>query len=85
PRPHAAEHNEFYRRQIPGYMLRHTIQPGITGWAQVHGLRGETETLEKMARRVQYDLEYIQQWTPWLDIKILFMTAWTLVRNRNVY
>ncbi|MCK9509633.1 MAG: undecaprenyl-phosphate glucose phosphotransferase [Pigmentiphaga sp.] len=85
PRPHAAEHNEFYRRQIPGYMLRHTIQPGITGWAQVHGLRGETETLEKMAQRVQYDLEYIQQWTLWLDIKILFMTAWALLRHRNVY
>ena len=85
PRPHAAEHNEYYRRQIPGYMLRHTILPGITGWAQVHGLRGETETVEKMAKRVQYDLEYIQNWTLGLDVRILFLTAWSLLRNRNVY
>ncbi len=85
PRPHAAEHNEFYRRQIPGYMLRHTILPGITGWAQVNGLRGETETLDKMARRVAYDLHYIRHWSLWLDIKILLLTAWSLVHNRNVY
>src|SRR5690606_9919511 len=60
PRPHAREHNELYRRQIPGYMLRHTVKPGITGWAQVNGLRGETDTVDKMVKRVQYDRYYIQ-------------------------
>jgi putative colanic acid biosysnthesis UDP-glucose lipid carrier transferase len=71
PRPHAVAHNEKYRRLISGYMIRHKVRPGITGLAQVHGLRGETETLEKMAERVRYDLEYLRNWSPWLDIKIL--------------
>jgi putative colanic acid biosynthesis UDP-glucose lipid carrier transferase len=72
PRPHAVAHNEKYRRLINGYMIRHKVRPGITGLAQVHGLRGETETLEKMAERVRYDLEYLREWSPWLDLKILF-------------
>src|SRR5690625_3109014 len=63
PRPHAVSHNEYYRQQIRGYMLRHTVKPGITGWAQVHGLRGETETVEQMQRRVQYDRFYIAHWS----------------------
>ena len=60
PRPHAVAHNEYYRRLIPGYMLRHKVRPGLTGWAQVNGWRGETETLEKMEKRVEYDLDYLQ-------------------------
>uniref|UniRef100_UPI001E3FC2BE exopolysaccharide biosynthesis polyprenyl glycosylphosphotransferase n=1 Tax=Piscirickettsia salmonis TaxID=1238 RepID=UPI001E3FC2BE len=75
PRPHAAEHNEIYRRMIQGYMLRHSVKPGITGWAQIHGLRGETDTLEKMEKRVEFDLEYIREWSVWFDIKIVFLTV----------
>ena len=63
PRPHAVAHNETYRKLIKGYMLRHKVKPGITGWAQVNGLRGETETIEKMQQRVEYDLEYLRNWT----------------------
>ena len=72
PRPHAVAHNEKYRRLINGYMIRHKVRPGMTGLAQVHGLRGETETVDKMAERVRYDLEYLRNWSPWLDLKILF-------------
>ncbi len=85
PRPHADAHNELYRRQISGYMLRHSIKPGITGWAQVNGLRGETDTLEKMQRRIEYDRYYIQYWSLSLDIRILFLTIWTVIRGDNAY
>ncbi len=71
PRPHAVAHNEKYRRLINGYMIRHKVRPGITGLAQVNGLRGETDTVDKMAERVRYDLEYLRNWSPWLDMKIL--------------
>lgn len=66
PRPHAISHNEEYRRLIHGYMLRHKVKPGITGWAQVNGWRGETDTVEKMQERVECDLQYIQEWSLWL-------------------
>jgi len=75
PRPHAVIHNEEYRRIIPGYMLRHIVKPGISGWAQVNGWRGETETLEQMEKRIEYDLEYIRNWSLWLDLKIIFLTV----------
>ncbi|MGP4842509.1 undecaprenyl-phosphate glucose phosphotransferase [Marinobacter sp. 1Y8] len=78
PRPHAVAHNEFYREHIQGYMLRHKVKPGITGLAQINGFRGETETLDKMAGRIAYDLEYIRNWSLWLDIKILW---WTFFRG----
>jgi putative colanic acid biosysnthesis UDP-glucose lipid carrier transferase len=74
PRPHAVAHNEFYRGQVKGYMLRHKVKPGITGLAQVNGFRGETDTLEKMEGRIQYDLNYIRNWSLWLDIKIILLT-----------
>ena len=80
PRPHAIAHNEKYRRLISGYMIRHKVRPGITGLAQVQGLRGETRNVELMAERVRYDLEYLRNWSPWLDIKILFRSVgvvWT--------
>ncbi|EPZ1324553.1 exopolysaccharide biosynthesis polyprenyl glycosylphosphotransferase, partial [Escherichia coli] len=74
PRPHAVAHNEQYRNLIEGYMLRHKVKPGITGWAQINGWRGETDTLEKMEKRVEFDLEYIREWSIWLDLKIIFLT-----------
>jgi putative colanic acid biosynthesis UDP-glucose lipid carrier transferase len=74
PRPHAVVHNEMYRKVISGYMIRHKIKPGITGWAQVNGLRGETDSLEKMAERVGYDLEYIRNWSLTLDLWIILKT-----------
>ena len=85
PRPHAVAHNELYRQQINGYMLRHSIKPGITGWAQVNGLRGETDTLDKMQRRLEYDRYYITHWSLGLDIRILFLTVWTVLRGDNAY
>jgi putative colanic acid biosynthesis UDP-glucose lipid carrier transferase len=84
PRPHAVAHNEKYRRLISGYMIRHKVRPGITGLAQIEGLRGETETTEKMAERVRYDLEYLRNWSPWLDLRILFRSlgvAWSDYKN----
>ncbi len=85
PRPHPLALNENYVRRIDAYMQRHRVKPGITGWAQIHGLRGETEVLEKMQRRVEYDLHYIEHWSLWLDIKIIARTlvgGWT---NTNAY
>jgi len=85
PRPHAVAHNELYRKLINGYMIRHKVRPGITGLAQVNGLRGETETVEKMRDRVRFDLDYLSHWTPWLDVKIIFKTLWVIARDRNAY
>lgn len=85
PRPHAVAHNEFYRGQIKGYMLRHKVKPGITGLAQVNGFRGETETLDKMSGRIAYDLEYIRNWSILLDIKILWKTIFKGFVGENVY
>jgi len=85
PRPHAIAHNELYRKLISGYMIRHKVRPGITGLAQVNGLRGETETVEKMRERVRYDLEYLSHWSPWLDLKIIFKTLRVLARDENAY
>lgn len=85
PRPHAVAHNEEYRKLIDGYMLRHKVRPGITGWAQVNGFRGETESLEKMKRRVEYDLHYLRNWSLALDISILFRTARLVLRDTNAY
>jgi putative colanic acid biosynthesis UDP-glucose lipid carrier transferase len=81
PRPHAIAHNEMYRKLISGYMIRHKVRPGITGLAQVNGLRGETETIEKMRERVRYDLEYLRHWSPWLDVKILVLTVGLMIRG----
>jgi putative colanic acid biosynthesis UDP-glucose lipid carrier transferase len=81
PRPHAVAHNEQYRRLIKGYMLRHKVLPGITGLAQINGCRGETTELEQMQARVNYDLDYLRQWTPWLDLRILVRTALQVMRG----
>ena len=82
PRPHPLELNDLFRSKIPHYMLRHKVRPGMTGWSQVHGLRGLTETDEKMAMRIEYDLWYIQNWSIWLDITILARTPFIMV-HRN--
>lgn len=85
PRPHAVAHNEEYRQLIPGYMLRHLMKPGITGLAQVNGWRGETDTLYKMQKRVEYDMEYIRRWSLGLDIRIIFVTAFKTLHDKNAY
>jgi len=85
PRPHAVTHNEHYRKLIQGYMLRHKVKPGITGWAQVNGYRGETETLDKMEKRVEYDIHYLNHWSLWLDIKIILRTALVFFNHQNAY
>ncbi|HHB9110891.1 TPA: sugar transferase [Klebsiella pneumoniae] len=85
PRPHAVAHNEQYRKLINGYMLRHKMKPGITGWAQINGWRGETDTLEKMQKRVEFDLDYIRNWSVWLDIKIVFLTIFKGFINKAAY
>jgi len=85
PRPHAVAHNEFYRGQIKGYMLRHKVKPGITGLAQINGFRGETETLDKMSGRIAYDLEYIRNWSLMLDIKILWGTIFRGFISQQAY
>jgi len=74
PRPHAVSHNELYRTQVGYYMLRHKVKPGITGWAQINGWRGETDTIDKMEKRIEFDLEYIRRWSLWMDFKIVFYT-----------
>lgn len=85
PRPHAVAHNEEYRKLIPGYMLRHKVKPGITGLAQINGWRGETDTLDKMEKRVECDLEYIRTWSIWLDIRIIFLTVFKGFINKAAY
>lgn len=85
PRPHALTHNEYYKDLVESYMQRHKVKPGITGWAQVSGYRGETDTLEKMQKRVEYDLWYIDNWSFWLDIKIICLTIFKGFINKNAY
>ena len=83
PRPHAVAHNEQYRKLIDGYMLRHKVKPGITGWAQINGFRGETESIGKMQKRVEYDLDYLRNWSVSLDLWIMVKTIITVWKDRN--
>ncbi|MEJ2116926.1 MAG: undecaprenyl-phosphate glucose phosphotransferase [Alphaproteobacteria bacterium] len=85
PRPHAVAHNTYYGDIVENYANRHRVKPGITGWAQVHGFRGETKNPEKMAQRISYDLEYIDNWSIWLDIKIIIMTPLFSIFSTNSY
>jgi Undecaprenyl-phosphate glucose phosphotransferase len=85
PRPHAVEHNEQYAEFIGGYHGRHKVKPGITGWAQINGFRGETDTLEKMRARVEHDIFYIENWSLWFDIKIMMLTAFAGWAHKNAY
>lgn len=85
PRPHAVAHNEHYRNRVAFYMLRHKVKPGITGWAQINGWRGETDTLDKMEKRVEFDLHYIRNWSLWWDVKIIIKTLFKGFGGKNVY
>ena len=85
PRPHAVAHNEEYRQLIKAYMVRHKVKPGITGWAQVNGLRGETDTVDKMKARVEYDLEYLRNWSLGLDLQIIVRTVRLMLFDRHAY
>ncbi|MFA7349539.1 MAG: undecaprenyl-phosphate glucose phosphotransferase [Methylotenera sp.] len=85
PRPHAVSHNEMYRKVIKGYMVRHKVKPGITGWAQVNGFRGETETVDSMKSRIEYDLDYLKKWSLSLDLKIILKTILLVFRDSKAY
>ena len=85
PRPHAIAHNDHYKKSISSYMQRHQVKPGITGWAQINGWRGETDTIEKMKKRIEYDFYYINHWSLWFDIKIILLTMIKGFINKNAY
>ena len=85
PRPHAVEHNEFYQKRVEQYMWRHIVKPGISGWAQVNGFRGETDTLDKMVQRLKFDLYYIENWSIWFDIWIIWLTIFKGFIHKNAY
>lgn len=85
PRPHAIAHNEHYKEIVDQYMLRHKVKPGITGWAQINGWRGETDTLDKMQKRIEYDLYYIDNWSLWFDLKIILLTIFKGFVDKNAY
>jgi putative colanic acid biosynthesis UDP-glucose lipid carrier transferase len=85
PRPHTVDHNEEYAALIRGYFARHRVNPGITGWAQINGLRGETDTLEKMEARVRYDTYYAENWSLIFDLQILFKTVFVGFTSQNAY
>jgi len=85
PRPHAVAHNEMYRRLIKGYMIRHKVKPGITGLAQVNGLRGETDTLDKMQLRIEHDLDYLRNWSLQLDLQIVVKTIFLLLKKQDAF
>jgi putative colanic acid biosynthesis UDP-glucose lipid carrier transferase len=85
PRPHALQHNNEYMQLIPRYALRHKVKPGITGWAQICGYRGETDTLDKMEGRIKHDIYYLEHWSVWMDLKIIAMTPLAAIQNKNVY
>jgi putative colanic acid biosynthesis UDP-glucose lipid carrier transferase len=85
PRPHAVAHNELYRKLIKGYMIRHKVKPGITGWAQVNGLRGETDDIDKMKARIEHDLSYLRNWSLRLDLQIVLTTVFVVLKRQNAY
>ncbi len=85
PRPHAVAHNETYRKLIRGYMIRHKVKPGITGLAQVNGLRGETDSLEKMKARIEHDLAYLRDWSLQLDLQIVLKTVFVVLKKQHAY
>jgi Undecaprenyl-phosphate glucose phosphotransferase len=85
PRPHALAHDNYFEKVLGDYAFRHHVKPGMTGWAQVHGLRGATPTVDLISRRVKMDLWYINNWSLWLDIQILIKTVFEVLRKRNAY
>ena len=85
PRPERPVFIEKFRKRLPRYMLRHKVQAGMTGWAQVNGWRGETDTREKILKRVEHDVYYIEHWSVWLDVRILLRTLPALIKQENAY
>ena len=86
PRPHMLKHTDDYSKLIKQYMIRHFLKPGITGWAQINGYRGETKTVKDMNDRVQYDLWYLENWSLWLDTRVIFLTVFNTVKGeKNAY
>ena len=85
PRPHAIAHDKSYGETVSLYSIRHNVKPGITGWAQANGYRGETATNDAMQKRIDHDIWYLNNWSLWLDVMIVLKTAWQIVTNRNVY
>jgi undecaprenyl-phosphate galactose phosphotransferase/putative colanic acid biosynthesis UDP-glucose lipid carrier transferase len=85
PRPHALAHDDQYGKLLAEYAFRHHVKPGITGWAQVNGFRGETSHIEQMRKRVDFDLWYINHWSIWLDLRILLKTGVEVSRSKNAY
>jgi lipopolysaccharide/colanic/teichoic acid biosynthesis glycosyltransferase len=85
PRPHAIAHNVQHQQRVRHYASRHNVKPGITGWAQINGFRGETDSDELMQARVEHDLWYIKHWSVWLDVKILLKTVFVVISGRNAY
>jgi undecaprenyl-phosphate galactose phosphotransferase/putative colanic acid biosynthesis UDP-glucose lipid carrier transferase len=85
PRPHALAHDNYFENLLQDYAFRHHVKPGMTGWAQVNGLRGATPSLDLIARRVEMDLWYINNWSLWLDVQILIKTFFEVLRKRNAY
>jgi putative colanic acid biosynthesis UDP-glucose lipid carrier transferase len=85
PRPHAISHNELYRNLIKGYMVRHKVKPGITGWAQINGFRGETESVESMKARIDFDLDYLKKWSLALDLKIILKSVLLVFKDAKAY
>ena len=81
PRPHAVQHSIESKMQIDNYLLRHLVKPGITGWAQVNGYRGETSDIFMMQKRVEFDIWYIENWSPWLDLKVIIMTLYSMIKG----
>ena len=85
PRPHAVDHNHVFSEAIGRYFIRHKVKPGITGWAQVHGYRGATDSVEKLDARVTHDIYYAENWSLGLDIQILLRTLIVCLTGRNAY
>jgi putative colanic acid biosynthesis UDP-glucose lipid carrier transferase len=85
PRPHAVAHNELYRKLVNGYMVRHKVKPGVTGWAQVNGYRGETDTVDKMRKRIEFDLDYLRNWSLGMDLWIILKTVGVVLKDRHAY
>jgi exopolysaccharide biosynthesis polyprenyl glycosylphosphotransferase len=85
PRPHALAHDNYFEKVLEDYAFRHHVKPGMTGWAQVHGLRGATPTVDVISKRVRMDLWYINNWSLWLDFQILIKTFFEVLRKRNAY
>ena len=86
PRPHMLKHTDDYSKLLNRYMVRHFLKPGITGWAQIHGYRGEIKHMQDINNRVEYDLWYLENWSLWLDTRIILMTAFNMAKGeKNAY